>query len=479
MKKTNFIGFLWFVITAVLASCTNNISSSSDKPYRLKVKIKETDCFRCVQGQIILRELSEVAYVEIVFNGLNDNTINRFLETNALEYVKETEGFKIVSDKEEYDKLNTISSVSEGHLLDIKGNEIMQFQFRLDMPTKTRLDAIKRKGKVLMQRKPVSLKTDFNNNGIDFSVQDSFYVLTNKPMNLSQIFNSHGELIREINGNLVEPSDVFPELRELDSSLLKSLKGYGFYRSSIDGVFIYENEILAGYTISCPTIEDGNVNLYSHYQLLAYPLYDSTQRFSIAFDGRLHKVATLVFDYSYEGDAYAILQQYGEETSCTYIQAKCEMQDGTLVLGDEHPVHYPDVELNELLRYKPILKNGLMNLSFTEYLVNIQSDTVFNLPFRYNTKVVNNEGFNIKATMDAQLEDWAFDGETLGIIYYDIVEGEKAQCHHLLWRHGQKAFAKTNITLPNEEIVSLKLTFPDVAHYLTKDNKIGTICINE
>ena len=109
-----------------------SFSGQTEKPYLLKVKMKETDCFRCVQGQITMRDLSEVADVEIVFNGLNEKTINQFLKTNALEYVKGNDDFKIVSDKEEYARLNTIPSVSEGHLLDRKGNEIMVFQFRLD-----------------------------------------------------------------------------------------------------------------------------------------------------------------------------------------------------------------------------------------------------------------------------------------------------------------------------------------------------------
>jgi len=60
----------------------------TEKPYLLQVKMKETDCFRCVSGQITMRDLSEVANVEIVFNGLNEKTIEQFLKTNALEYVK-------------------------------------------------------------------------------------------------------------------------------------------------------------------------------------------------------------------------------------------------------------------------------------------------------------------------------------------------------------------------------------------------------
>ena len=91
--------------------------------------------------------------------------------------------------------------------------------------------------------------------------------------------------------------------------------------------------------------------------------------------------------------------------------------------------------------------------------------------------MVDNGGFDIKVTQDAQLADWAFDGETLGVIYYDIVEGEKAKCHHLTWQKGQNGFTDSTITLPDVEIVSLKLALPDVVKYLTKDNKVGTLVL--
>ncbi len=478
MRK-QIVLLLFFVLVLAIVSCNNQEHSDSVKPYLLKIKMKETECFRCGQGAIIIRSLSEVADVEIVFNGLNDNTIYRFLQTNGLEYVKKTDGYKIVSDKEEYSRLNTISNVSEGHLFDKNGNEIMVFQLRLDEPTMNRLNDIQRKGRALMQKAPITLKTDYDNDGIDLSVQDDFFVLTNRPMNLCQIFNLNGEIVREINGNLVDPAVVFPELEELDSMQLKSIKDDGSYRSSLEGVFINENEIWIGFTVACPTIKDGTCYLYSYYQLLSYPLYESTQQFKVIFDGRPHNVIAMAFDYKNEDKLYTIIQQYDEESLFTCNIAKCEKQDGHLVLKDEHPIHYPIFEQKELLWYQPVLKDGLLNLKYTEYIVDIQTDTVFSLPFQYNTKVVDNGGFDVKVTMDAQLIDWVFDGKTLGLIYYDIVEGKKAQCHYLSWRRGQTDFVNASITLPHEEVVSLKLAFPNVVYYLTKDNKVGTICINE
>ena len=478
--------FLFFValVMLVLASYGQQETTKIEKPYLLKVKMKETDCFRCVQGQITMRDLSEVADVEIVFNGLNEKTIEQFFKTNALEYVKGNDNFKIVSDKEEYARLNTIPTVSEGHLIDKKGKEVMVFQFSLDKATQDRLNAIKTKGNALMQTEPIALQTDYNNSGIDFSVQGNHFVLCNRPMNLCQIFNSSGKLVREIDGNFVDPSDVFPELKELDSTIINSIKAYGFYRSSLEDVFINGNEIWASFTVSCPTIENGQVSLRSPYQVLSYPLNDSTQRFKVLFDSRQHHITSMVFGHLNDGNALpflhntcAVLQKYNQEGQSTYHQAKCEVKDGTLALIDERPVSYPEFERQELLWYKPKLKDGLLNLGFTEYLVDIQKDTVINLPFRYNTKVVDNGGFDIKVTQDARLVDWTFDGETLGVIYHDLVENKMDKCHYLVWQKGQTAFTDKEISLPDGAVANLKLVLPDVANYLTPDNKVGTFVL--
>ena len=459
-------------------------TTKTENPYLLKVKMKETDCFRCVQGQITMRDLSDVANVEIVFNGLNEKTIGQFLKTNALEYVKGNDDFKIVSDKEIYAKLNTIPTVSEGHLMDKKGNEIMVFQFRLDNATMNRLNAIKTKGKALMQKEPITLQSDYNNSGIDFSVQGNYFVLCNSPMNLCQVFNTDGELIREIDGNLVDPSDVFPELKDFDPSRLNSIKAYGYYRSSIEDVFINGNAIWAGFRVSCPTFEDGKVNLYSHYQVLSFPLNDTTQNFKVIYDGRTNDAATMLFYSSNDGktfsflhDTYAVLQKFDQEGRSIYDQAICEIQNDSLVLKDEHPVNYPEFEQQKLLWYKPKLKDGLLNLGFTEYLVDIQKDTIFNLPFKYNTKVVDNGGFNIQMTADARLVDWAFDGETLGVIYDDIVDGQRSKRHYLVWRKGQKDFTDTEMPLPEKGLVGFQLVLPDVAYYLTTDNRVRAMVL--
>ena len=461
-----------------------SFGSQTEKPYLLKVKMRETDCFRCVQGQITMRDLAAVADVEIVFNGLNERTIEQFLKTNALEYVKGNDGFKIVSDKEEYAKLNTIPSVSEGHLFDKNENEILVFQFRLDNTTQNRLNAIKTKGQALMQKEPIVLQTDFNNDGIDFSVQGKHFVLCNRPMNLCQIFNFNGELVREIDGNLVDPSDVFPELKEMDSTRLQAMKVYGFYRSSIEDVFINRNDIWAGFTVSCPSIEDGQVILYSHYQVLSFPLYDTTQNFKVIFDGRSNETATMQFYSSHDNktfaflhDTYAVLQKFEQEGQSLYDQATCEVRNDSLILKDEHPIHYPDFEQKDLLWYKPKLKDGILNLLFTEYLVDIQKDTIFNLPFRYNTNVVDNGGFDIKMTMDAQLVDWAFDGETLGVIYDDIVDDQRSKRHYLVWRKGQKDFTDTEMPLPEKGLVGFHMVLPDVAYYLTTDNRVRAMVL--
>ena len=40
--------------------------------------MKETDCMKCINGQLLLKDFADVAELELVFNGLSDNEINRF-----------------------------------------------------------------------------------------------------------------------------------------------------------------------------------------------------------------------------------------------------------------------------------------------------------------------------------------------------------------------------------------------------------------
>ena len=77
-----------------------------------KVIINENDCFRCFGGNQILQRLSEVSKVELVFNGLDDNFINRLLEVNKITL---KEGMSIVNDTSVYRALNTCN-MTEAHV---------------------------------------------------------------------------------------------------------------------------------------------------------------------------------------------------------------------------------------------------------------------------------------------------------------------------------------------------------------------------
>jgi hypothetical protein len=59
--------------------------------------------------------------VELVFNGLEDNFINRLLEVNKITL---KEGMSIVNDTSVYRALNTCN-MTEAHVYDNKGEEYM------------------------------------------------------------------------------------------------------------------------------------------------------------------------------------------------------------------------------------------------------------------------------------------------------------------------------------------------------------------
>ena len=101
--------------------CCQKIGPKAEKPYFLQIKMKETDCMKCINGQLLLKDFADVAEVELVFNGLSDNEINRFLEVNSMEYLKNTAGCNFVSDKNTFNDINSNHLFAEGYLYDRHG----------------------------------------------------------------------------------------------------------------------------------------------------------------------------------------------------------------------------------------------------------------------------------------------------------------------------------------------------------------------
>ncbi|KWW26158.1 MAG: hypothetical protein F082_224 [bacterium F082] len=462
--------------SCLLSSCALSDAKPS-KPFKLVVKMHETDCFSCLQGDAVLKDLIEVADAEIVFNGLNEKSIEKFLETNSLSYIKEVENIKIVSDVNKYEKLNKTPTVSEGFLYDNHDSEFFRFQFRMDGRTMKQLQNIYQEGKTLMETgEAVVLQTEYNNSGIGFLIQENCYVLLNRPLNLCQFFDKKGRLIREISGDSIDCRDIFPEMVSLDSKMVSGLEQIGGLHVSIIDVFVYGREVWVGCQVPFVNNEGNKMIHHSYYEVLSYSLFDQNQKYELVFDGRKDDVSAISFDIREDGCVDALIFRAMEkDTARCYERARCQWDNGKLALIDEWRIDYPSFIHQDFLLYSPSLQDGLLNVSFTDYLMDIDDKTIFTLPFHCNAYVEDNGGFDMRLNMDANLIDWAYDGVMLGVIYRDVKENKY---YYLSRTIGEKDFSRVDLPVFEVPIISYSLQTPRLVRCIDQHFCIHSLVMN-
>ena len=450
----------------ILSSCSEK-ETKVEKSFVLLVKVHETDCFSCLQGYYFLNELSEIAETKIVFNGLNEVSIKGFFDANSLNYLLETKDVEIISDENLYEKLNHTATVSEGFLYDKRGEEIFHFQFRMNTDEMKQLESICLKGKTMLEKNELlTLQTNYNNDGVAFYVQGGNYILLNRPLNNCQIFDSKGLLIREIEGRMIDSRQIFPELNEYASDIMGSLETQGQLSASIKDVFLVRNSIWIGCQIPYPVISGNRIEHYSYYMVLSYKLVSQDQSFEVIFDGKTNCVSTISFDQGREGCINALIYRVdGDDHTKNYSYARFKMKDGEMTNVEERVVGYPMFNRNKYLWHAPTLKDGLFNVAFTEYLVDVESDTIFKLPFCYNAEVEDNGGFDMRLSMDASLVDWSYDGTTLGVVYHDKIDDI---FYYLLWARGMNDFTKSELPSYDVPVIGYRLQTPQVIRCLDK-----------
>ena len=481
MSSLNRTKFFVTFVTVFLQSCLMSSCALSEakpsKPFKLVVKMHETDCFSCLQGDALLKDIVEVADAEIVFNGLNERSIEKFLETNSLNYLNEMENIKIISDINEYEKLNITPTVSEGFLYDNHGSEFFRFQFRMDGRTMKQLQNICQEGKALMETgDAVVLQTEYNNEGMSFLMQENYYVLLNRPLNLCQFFDRKGRLVREISGDLIDCRDIFPEMVSLDSKVESEPNQIGGLRASIINVFVHGKEVWVGCQVPFVINEGKKVVHHSYYEVLSYSLFEQNQDYELVFDGRMDDVSAISFDRRADGGVDALIFRGMEkDTLRCYERARCQWDNGKLALIDRWLIDYPSFVRQDFLLYSPLLQDGLLNVSFTDFLMDIDDKTIFTFPFHCNAYVVDNGGFDMRLNMDANLIDWAYDGVLLGVIYRDVKENK---FYYLSRTIGEEDFSRVDLPVFGVPIISFSLQTPRLVRCIDQHFCIHSLVMN-
>lgn len=462
-------------ICLITLICCQNIERKVKKPYILQIKMKETECMKCINGQLLLKDFAEVAEIKIVFNGLSDKEINRFLDINSMDYLKNAADCEIVSDKKIFTDISSNQMFSEGYLYDRQGKQLMHFYFRLDEPTMNHLKTVIKAGKYMMQEGyEIKIDADYKNSPVTFSFQKGKFTLLNKSMNLVQVFDINGSLLHEVDGTNLNVLDIFKEMTPTDSVQLTAinyLKDHGMLQPVPTNVFINGKTILAGFDMPYLEMDEAQFRLLSYYTLLSFEPDDNKQSYVILCNGKNEKINKIVFDTEDNGISAIIIKRDESGSAHSLSFDRFSLSDGMLSVMHTKQIDYPEFERQQNYSYEPKIKCGLLNLQGTDFFYDVKSDTIINLPFRCNIKVIQRSDHDIEVKYDTFLADWHSDGTEIGIIFKDIKSGK--WYHEILSMKGK--ILDTTELFPNEcNIKQYYMTSPRTALYLTNDNTIRT-----
>lgn len=455
--------------------CCQKIGPKAEKPYFLQIKMKETDCMKCINGQLLLKDFADVAEVELVFNGLSDNEINRFLEVNSMEYLKNTAGCNFVSDKNTFNDINSNHLFSEGYLYDRQGRRLMRFDFRLDEPAMRHLRTVIKTGKYLMRDGcEVKIDNDYANSPVTFSFQNGKISILNSSMNVVQVFDMDGSLLYEVDGTKLDVLDIFKEMSPTESAQLTAinyLRDNGMMRPVPTNAFVSGETVLAGFQMPYLEMDSGQFKLRSYYTLLSFIHEDGRQSCEVVCNGRDEKIIKMAFDNEDNGLSAIIIKRDDSGDSYSIAFDRFSLSNGMLSVMYTKPIDYPDFERQPHYGYEPRIKCGLLNLSGTDFFYDVRSDSVIRLPFQCNIKVNRNIDDGFVVDYDTFLADWHSDDTEIGIIIKDNKSGK--WYYELLSMKGE-VVEKTELSPEESNIRQYYMTSPRTALCLTDENTIRT-----
>ena len=439
------------VCVTMLFSCKNSSSGNTiEKPYLVKLKINENDCLRCTNGQFFIGELSEVADVELVFNGLKDTDIERFIHANGLEYIMDRGNGSVVSDKNAYRSLSSIS-LSEGYVYDKKGNELLTFSFRVDDKMRKRVRSIIEIGKAKMQKcSPIRLRTEYGFTSGNLYVKDGYCLLFHENLNLCQVFDERGYLIREIDGGEIDPLVVFSEMKTLGDKNLDKLKHNGLLTCRMQKVSLIGDEIWIKFDIPYAELSDqGHIIMMPFSSIISFPIsVDSTEpkvifRWNDRFSLFEYDISTDGINGTIDG-AIQIFMSDGTFQLEKVVFMKNRTQ---LEMSQRSPLYFSDFNNEKNIAYLMYVKDGLLNLRGTNSLYCLENDTVINMPIDHSINMIEDELKSSTIKQDIFIRDWSFDGTNLGMVYRNLIDGND---YYLLLSKESKVFVTTQIKLTDE-----------------------------
>ena len=451
-----------------------------------KVIINENDCFRCFGGNQILQRLSEVSKVELVFNGLDDNFINRLLEVNKITL---KDGMSIVNDTSVYRALNTCN-MTEAHVYDSQGEEYMAFPFKFG-PS---IDDVVSEMRILneglyYEQHPVKLNLTYKSGMIKLFVDEDHIVVLNRTTNTCEVFDKKGSRLVQIDATELDPISFFPEMRELESAT-NYLKSSGVFSCRIEKAICKEEEIVLLVSVPYAKMENNSIIQEVFPCIVSYTHNDEGWTPHVLFSSKEIILADIIAPSNIShptgvvvpfGKPQIDLQCVGMEIwqdyeFIDYHIHSMKSNDGPLQIVESRQINYPSFDRIKSFNYEPKIKDGLFALGYTDYLYDPNRDTTYTLPMKSELSMEGKSMTNLMVKSNGHVVDWSFDGNDLSVIYFDEVNKE---CKFIFLKKGAEDFVIVPLSFGGRlKCPYLFMVSPRVFYYLNLENEVCAKVIN-
>lgn len=448
-------------------------TGNAKKPFVVKVAINEMDCFRCYGGTHILQQLSEVSRIELVFKDMGEKEIKRFLDVNGLKEKNNDLKFDIISNSSLYDSLNNFG-ITEAHVYSDEGIELYDLPLA-SKKIERKIAEIKAIGFDLMQENHPKLELKYDSDFYDLSVSNAYYLITNSTMNCCEVFDKKGNSLYTIDALQIDPMEIFQEMKK-NEKYANYLKRTGAFSCRIESAQMMGEEVWLN--VMVPYIEvrnDSIIHIYKYCQISYSANGGGAMSHQVLCDSQdipIYSIGAARNGENYFGISMSADEEKRFEYKCHVMQRTI----GKMKIVNTKEIWLPDFNRIPNFAYLPKVKDGLLALNYTDFLLDLEHDTIYSLPIHSNPKITGSISSGFDVSTDGQVKDWTCDGETLAIVYHDA----KLMQYRYLFKDDQSNKINVKSLSFGSEVKSPSfcLVSPHVLYYLNSENRVQLMLID-
>ena len=442
-----------------------------EKPFVAKVKIQETDCFTCFGGSYVLKELLDVASVELVFKDMGEKEIQRFLEINGLTSQKGGLVFDVITDSVLHGSLDKYGT-TELHLFNDAGKELLAFPLKSELATKKVVE-IQSLGRELMKKNRPQLDLKYAVGFCELSVSDSYFLVTTRSMNCSEVFDKDGNPLFYIDVMQIDPLEIYPEMKTY-AKYTTSLKEMGMFACRMENAQMVGNRVLMKVYVPYITVRNDSIVQEVKPCIVSFSENGGIWSKQVVFDSAELQIEAM--GKAKDGkDYYGISKDHDELGGFIYKKMLLTFADESLQIVENKKMNVPDFEVIPSFAYEAKVKDGLFSLGMTDFLYDLEHDVVYMLPVNCNPQLIGELTSGVSVSIDGQVIDWSYDGEALAAVCYDV---RQKQCFYLYKENSSDGFNIKPLSFgPDLKCPPLCLVSPHVLYYLDSANKIQVMVL--